>query len=148
MTLLLPLLAFIVASTIVATLGLVLTGNRGSVIERRLAEVTGDRPIGDERPRRAPFADLVKRIGSRIPVSPSEVGKVRQRLIQAGYRSPEAFAAFVGIRIVVALVAFVCLATPLFFKPNVAVGLGGSLLGYVLPGIVLARRARRRQHLI
>jgi tight adherence protein C len=39
----------------------------------------------------------------------------------------------------------VLLATPILFRPNVALGLGGSFLGYVLPGIVLARLAKRRQ---
>jgi tight adherence protein C len=148
MTLLLPLLAFIFASLLVGVVGLRLAGNRGSIVEQRLAEVTGHRPAHEDRPRGAALSGFIKRLGSRVPIAPSEVGKVRQRLIQAGHRGPEALAAFVGIRITVALAAFVLLATPLLFKPNVAVGLGGSLLGYLLPGIVLARRAKRRQHLI
>jgi tight adherence protein C len=146
--LLLPLLAFAFASLLVAAIGMRFAGNRGSVIEQRLAEVTGNRPADDDRPRRAPFSEMIKRIGSRVPIAPSEVGKVRQRLIQAGYRGPEAMAAFVGIRIAVALVAFLLLATPLLFTPNVSVGLGGSLLAYLLPGIILARKAKRRQHLV
>ncbi len=90
----------------------------------------------------------MKKVGSKVPVSPSEVGKVRLRLIQAGFRGAEALPIFVGIRMAVAFGAFILMATPLVFRPNVGMGLGGSLLGYMLPGIVLARLARKRQHRI
>jgi tight adherence protein C len=76
------------------------------------------------------------------------MSKVRMRLIQAGYRNEEALAVFYGLRMAVALVAFALFATPLVIRPNVMLGLGGSLLAYVAPGIVLARMARRRQHRI
>ncbi len=148
MTLLLPLLAFVFASLVVAAVGLRVAGARGTVIDRRLAEVTGAMPRDETESRFAVVKDAVKKIGSRVPVSPSEVGKVRLRLIQAGYRGAEALPIFVGLRVAVALGAFVLFATPLVLRPNVSLGLGGSLLGYVLPGIVLARMARRRQHRI
>lgn len=148
MTLLLPLLAFVFASLIIAAVGLRFAGNRGTVIERRLAEVTGGRPVEEETPRFEAVKDAIKRVGSKVPVSPSEVGKVRLRLIQAGFRGAEALPIFIGIRMVVALGAFVLFATPLLLRPNVSIGLGGSLLGYLLPGIVLAKKAKRRQHRI
>ena len=66
--------------------------------------------------------------------------------MQAGYRGAEAVPYFYGTRMAIAIGAFVLFATPILFRPNVAVGLGGSLLGYVLPGIVLARMAKKRQH--
>jgi tight adherence protein C len=148
MTMLLPLLAFVFASLLVAAVGIRMAGNRGSVIERRLAEVTGGRDKGEDGPRFDVIKDAIKKVGSKVPVSPSEVGKVRLRLIQAGFRGAEALPLFVGIRVAVALTAFVLFATPLLFRPSVAVGLGCSLLGYVLPGMVLARMARKRQHKI
>ena len=148
MSMLLPLLAFVFASLLVAAVGMRLAGNRGTVIERRLAEVTGGRDKEDEGPKFALIKDTIKKVGSKVPVSPSEVGKVRLRLIQAGFRGPEAMPLFVGIRMAVALVAFVLFATPLVVRPSVSVGLGCSLLGYVLPGMVLARLARKRQHKI
>jgi tight adherence protein C len=76
------------------------------------------------------------------------MGKVRLRLVQAGYRGEEAMPIFYGARFALAFGAFVLLATPLVFRPNVMMGLGGSLLSYVLPGMVLARMAKRRQHRI
>jgi tight adherence protein C len=143
MSMLLPLLAFTFASLIVAVLGLRFVSTRGSLIERRLAELTADKR--DEGPKFVALKEAIKTVGSKVPASPSEMGKVRLRLVQAGFRGPEALPIFVGIRATVAVVAFVLLATPILFRPNVALGLGGSFLGYVLPGIVLARLAKRRQ---
>jgi tight adherence protein C len=148
MTLLLPLLAFVFASLIIAAVGMRLASNRGTVIDRRLAEVTGSRDREEEGPRFGALKDAVRKLGSKVPVAPSEVGKVRLRLIQAGYRGAEALPLFIGIRMAVALGAFVLFATPLILRPNVSIGLGGSLLGYLLPGIVLARKAKKRQHKI
>ncbi len=147
MTLLLPLLAFAFASLIIAAIGLRMASNQGSEIDRRLAELTGAREE-ESAPKFEVLKEAIKKVGSKVPVSPSEVGKVRLRLIQAGFRGAEALPIFVGIRMAVAFGAFILMATPLVFRPNVGMGLGGSLLGYLLPGIVLARMARKRQHKI
>ena len=148
MPILLPILAFVFASLIIAALGMRLATNRGSEMDRRLAEVVRGREQAAEGPRFGALKAAIKRVGSKVPVSPSEVGKVRLRLIQAGFRGGEALPIFMGLRIVIALGAFVLFATPLVVRPNVSMGLGGSLLGYVVPGIVLARMARKRQHKI
>ena len=148
MALMLPLLAFIFATLLVAALGLRFAGNRGTIIDRRLAEVTGHAEGSAERPRFVALKEAIRKFGSKVPVSPKDVGKVRLRLIQAGYRGAEALPFFYGIRMSIAIGAFVLLATPLVFRPNVAMGLGGSLLGYLMPGIVLARLAKKRQHKI
>ncbi len=147
MTLLLPLLAFVFAALLIAALGLRLATNRGSEMDRRLAEVVGRDEV-EAGPKFVNLKAAMKKVGSKVPVSPSEVGKVRLRLIQAGYRGPEALPMFVGLRMAIALGAFALLATPLIIRPNVSIGLGGSLLGYVLPGMILARLAKRRQHKI
>jgi tight adherence protein C len=143
MSMLLPILAFTFASLLIGALGLRFASTRGSLIDRRLAELTADKR--DEGPRFVVLKEAIKTVGSKMPASPSEMGKVRLRLVQAGYRAAEALPIFYGIRAVIALGAFVLLATPILFRPNVALGLGGSFLGYVLPGIVLARLAKRRQ---
>jgi hypothetical protein len=124
MTMLLPLLAFVFASLIVAAVGMRFAGARGTLIDRRLAEVTGGRPVEEAGPRFAALKETVRKLGSKVPVSPSEVGKVRLRLIQAGYRGAEALPIFVGIRISVAIAAFILFATPLVLRPNVSIGLG------------------------
>jgi tight adherence protein C len=146
--LLLPLLAFVFASLVIAAIAMRVSARQGTAMDQRLAEVVGSREREEERPKFTAIKDAIKKVGSRVPVSPSEVGKVRLRLIQAGFRGAEALPIFVGLRMGVALCAFVLLATPLIVRPNVSVGLGGSLLGYMLPGIVLARLAKKRQHKI
>jgi tight adherence protein C len=145
MAMLLPLLAFVFATLIVAGLGLRFAGARGNVIDRRLAEVTGS--AGADTPNQAMEAvkSAVKKFGTKVPVSPSEMGKVRLRLVQAGHRGAEALPIFYGTRMAIAIGTFVLFATPIVLRPNVAIGLGGSLLGYLLPGIVLAKMAKKRQ---
>ena len=146
MEMLLPVLAFLFATGLVAFAGLRLATNRGTVIDRRLQEVTESYGRDVSAPRESQLKDVLKKLGSRVPQSPGEMGKLRLRLTQAGYRSPEAVAIFFGARMAIAIGAFLLFATPLILRPNVMLGLGGSLLGYVLPGIVLARKARARQH--
>jgi tight adherence protein C len=90
----------------------------------------------------------LKKLGNAIPRSPSEMGKLQRRLVAAGYRRNEAVAIFLGIRVGVALLMFALLATPLLFRPNLLLALGACGVGYMLPGMLLARQAKRRQHRI
>jgi tight adherence protein C len=55
---------------------------------------------------------------------------------------------FFGIRVTVAVGVFLLLATPVVMHPNLMLAIGAFGLGYVLPGIALARLAKRRQHRI
>jgi tight adherence protein C len=91
---------------------------------------------------------FVKRVGEKAPRTAKELGSLRMRLVQAGYRRDEALTVFFGIRIVCALALFSLFATSVVMKPNMALALGGLGLGYVLPGMVLARMAKRRAHRI
>jgi tight adherence protein C len=145
MAMMLPLLAFVFATLIVAAIGIRFAGNGGNAIDRRLAEVTGSSVRQDEGKAFEAVKSAVKKFGSKVPVSPSEMGKVRLRLVQAGYRGAEALPIFYGTRMAIAIGAFLLFATPLIIRPNVAFGLGGCLLGYLLPGIALARMAKKRQ---
>jgi tight adherence protein C len=76
------------------------------------------------------------------------MGKLRLRLVHAGFRRQDAVIVFLGLRIGVALVAFAVLALPLVMKPNLGLALGAAGLAYVLAGVVLARLAKNRQHRI
>ena len=44
---------------------------------------------------------MFKRVGEKAPRSPKEMGALRLRLVQAGYRRDEALTIFFGIRVVV-----------------------------------------------
>ena len=76
------------------------------------------------------------------------MGTLRLRLVQAGFRRDEALTIFFGIRVLFAVGFFLLLANPILIRPNTMLALGGLALGYVLPGMVLARLAKRRAHKI
>jgi tight adherence protein C len=148
-TLLLPLLAFLFASLLVAGAALYYFERSSVAIEQRLGEVTG-------APMKAPIdagyqkmvVDSLKRLGHIAPKSPGEMGKMQRRLVAAGYRRKEALLIFSGVRVGVALLAFVVLTTGIFVKPNLGTALVGAVIGYLLPGFVVGKMASKRQHRI
>jgi tight adherence protein C len=122
---------------------------RASAIERRLEELTiGGAPQEEARPRFQSLIGMLKRVGEKAPRSPKELGALRLRLVQAGYRRDEALTIFFGIRVTFALLLFAILSTSLVTRPNLTFALGGLGFGYLLPGMALARRAKARAHKI
>ena len=73
MSILLPILAFVFASLIIAALGLRFATARGTAIDRRLAEVTGSAEREERGPRFVVIKDAVRKFGSKVPISPSEM---------------------------------------------------------------------------
>ena len=147
MTVLLPLLAFLFVSLLVAGAALVFSAGPAVEVERRLAEIGGGIEIDDARYRRA-AVDTLKRLGRAAPKSPSEMGKLQQRLVVAGFRGDEALLILSGVRVGLAIVLFALFGLPLVFRPSVPLALGGAAIGYLLPNILLGRIAKRRQHRI
>lgn len=146
---LLPLLAFALGSAVVGTAAYRLMPGRLSAIDRRLGELTASREDVAEQPSRVEaIVGFVKRLGERAPQSAKELGPLRLRLVQSGYRRPEALPIFFGIRIIAALGLFALFASPIIARPNMLLALGGLGLGYLLPGMALARLAKRRAHRI
>jgi tight adherence protein C len=76
------------------------------------------------------------------------MGKLKGRLVSAGFRGGEALPVFIGLRLGCGLLAFGVMTTPLLGKPSVLLALGAAALGYLLPGMGLARLAKKRQHRI
>jgi tight adherence protein C len=149
-TLLLPLLAFALGSLVVAAAVYALSPRPAEALERRLGEVTGTtlRPAAEEQTFGRSFVGGLKRLGNIAPRSASETSKLKQRLVAAGYRNSEAVFVFFGIRIGLALAAFGLFSTPLITRPDLSFAIIACLLGYVLPGMALARMAKARQHRI
>src|SRR5262249_53683731 len=136
-------------SLLVAAAAMMLAPSGGGVIERRLGEV-GNLPAalqnnegGFER-----VTSALKTLGSKAPRSAMEMGKLQQRLTTAGYRNSEALPVFLGIGIGVALLMFLLFGSPIAIRPNFMLAIAACALGYVLPGMVLARKAKHRQHKI
>jgi tight adherence protein C len=145
-TLLLPVLAFVFASLLVGAAAMKFLGGSTGVIDRRLSEVmaAGTVPLSDRGYGKTMVAAFTK-IGSMAPRPVAEMGKLRLRLINAGFRANEALIVFLGIRVGAALAAFV---VAMMVGPNMLTGLVACAFGYVIPGMVLARLAKRRQHRI
>ncbi len=145
------LLVFLAGSVLAGAAAFLLMPKRAVAIDRRLEELTTGRLRDDDETTKGTFdtvLGLVKRVGEKAPRSPKELGALRLRLVQAGYRRDEALTIFFGIRIVFALFLFLLFSTSLIVKPNMILALGGLALGYILPGMVLARLAKRRIHRI
>jgi tight adherence protein C len=146
-TILLPLLGFVFVALLVMAAALALSPNMAGTVERRLAEIGGV-AVAEGPAYNHVMMDALKRMGRAAPQSPSEMGKLQRRLVSAGFRANEALIVFLGIRVAVAAMLFALLATPLVFRPNLPLALGGAALGYLLPNIVLGRLEKRRQHRI
>ena len=150
MLLLLPLLGFLFVALLVAGAAMVLAPERGGLIQQRLGELRGLPGVVVDEP--SPYGESLKRsfkrLGAYAPTSASEMGKLKSRLVAAGYRGAEALPVFIGVRLGCALFAFGLMSTPLIGRPNLLLALGSAALGYVLPGMVLARMAKKRQHKI
>ena len=147
---LLPLLAFVFGSLVVTAITYALT-TRSAGLNERLRDVVGGVPHPDATlpdPTSEQMVAFFKRIGERAPRNPKELGKLQLRLVQSGYRGSEALSVFLGIRIGAALLLFTICMTPVLVRPNLLLALSGAAIGYVVPGMVLARMAKKRQHRI
>lgn len=147
MGMMLPLLAFVFGSALVAAAAYAFMPSRAVAIDRRIEELTTGR-AQDAKPRFQATVAMLKRLGEKAPRSAKELGSLRLRLVQAGFRRDEALTIFFGIRVVFALVLFALLSSSIIGRPNITMALGGLMLGYLLPGMVLARMAKRRSHRI
>jgi len=143
----LPLLAFVFGTGIVGAIAFALTPSRASAIESRIDELTLSRDE-EQKPRFQSLLGALRRLGEKAPKSPKEMGTLRLRLVQSGYRGEEALTVFFGIRVAFALLLFALFATSIVRRPNIGLALGAFGLGYILPGMVLARLAKRRAHRI
>ena len=142
----LPILAFVFGSLLVAAAARALTP-RTATIEQRLDEVVGVQPKAPEASRVSKrLMDAFMRIGQAAPRPASEVGKLRGRLMSAGYRGEEALTLFIGIRVGCALTFFAVASLPFLLRTGIITALIAAAIGYVAPGMVLARMAKRRQH--
>jgi tight adherence protein C len=146
---LIPFLAFAFGSLIVFAAAMAVVGGRTAAIDRRLEELSTFVGVDDEaKSRFERFFSTMKRLGEKAPRSARELGTLRLRLVQAGFRSDEALPVFLGMRIATSIGVFLLLSTPIVVRPNVILGLVGAAFGYLGPGMLLARLAKRRQHRI
>ena len=144
----LPILAFVFGMLVVMAVAFVFGSSKTVTIDQRLREVTGAAATTGGDGTSKQVYELLQRVGERLPKRPKELGTLQLRLVQAGFRRSDALPVFLTIRVAVAVLAFAVCATPILMRPNLTVALAALGVGYVLPGMVLARLAKRRQHRI
>ena len=129
---------------------------RPAALGRRLAElehlgggpysVSGRRKRQERRER---WEAALEALGAKMDSSGKSAEDVRTRLIQAGYRSPNAPGIFMGARLVVplAFAAAVALLLPLAGAGRFALLGAGffGILGYIVPSFWLDSRVNARQ---
>lgn len=147
MAMMIPFLAFLFGTALVGGLAYAFMPSSAGAIDRRLEELTLPRDV-EHKPRFQSVVGMLKRLGERAPKSPKEMGTLRLRLVQAGYRRDEALTIFFGIRVFFALALFSIFSSGMLARPNLTFALAALGLGYILPGMVLARVAKRRAHRI
>lgn len=123
---------------------------RSSVVRRRLRGLT-DQPARTRTERAATALDfspgdapIVKRVTRFVPKSPKEMKRLQRRLAAAGLHEPKHLALYVagevGLPIVLFSVIFIFGG-----KSGLLFGLLGAILGYLGPGLIVERLARKRQ---
>jgi tight adherence protein C len=147
-TLLLPLLAFVFVSLLVAGAAMAFAPRTSAAVEQRLIEIASGVAPADRPSYRQALTARLRRLGEMAPKSASEMTKLQRKLLAAGYRRHEAIWIFFGLRIGVAFALFTVTTMPLFFRPSLAASLGAAALGFLLPNMMLGRLAKRRQHRI
>jgi len=145
---LLPVLAFAFGTMMVTMIAYAVLSKRSVTLDQRLREVGLPERRAEANADPQQIAAFLRRVGERLPKSPAELTKIQARLVQAGYRKPDALFVFLGIRFACALGLFVLIATPIVIRPNLALALMAAAIGYVVPAMFLARIAKRRQHRI
>lgn len=168
--LMLSLLAFAGTMTVFG-LGVALVTRRQSrTMQTRLAALgqgTGGVGVLADATEAGPLERLLLRLGSRRaePVEKTDTtddvveetktlrkksNSIQDTLVQAGYRRSNAFALFMGIRILsgATLLGIGLLVAAIVNSALVGVAFCLGLIGYVLPGFILARIANQRRQFI
>jgi tight adherence protein C len=148
MTLLMTTILFLLIAIAGAAVGMKLWVRPKEAIER----VTGIGPMANEEMPVHPslaFHELVKKLGTLLPVSPRDAGVIQRRMIRAGIRNPNAMKFFYGAKVILAallptLMSLVVAGTTADPTNKVMAVLGSGALGFFLPNEFINLKAKRR----
>jgi tight adherence protein C len=153
-------LIYLVAVLVACTVGLLtvvmaqLVPTRPAAVSRRLVELQqmSFDPLStvqrrERQTRRERWEALLQDIGRRVEERRSDNSEMRMRLIQAGFRGPNALAVYWGVRLALpaAMLGVVLMLVPLAGPKLLLVALWPAAIGYILPSFYLGSRTRRRQ---
>ena len=142
-------IVFLVAAVLLSLLGMRLYVRPREAMERVAGTVQEHHDVVPAHPSIA-FRDLMKKLGTLVPVSPKDVTVMQRRLIRAGYRQENALKVLYGFKLVCGVlfpVAAFALATNVQAEPGnkmIAV-LIGAVAGFFGPNEFVRMMAKRRQ---
>ena len=126
--------------------GILMLLNPSRTAKDRLRDMTGGPKESERDPAAAAIAERLAKLAA--PSDDEQKNLLRLKLIQAGYRSPNALEMFNAIRVLCAigiplvLSPILALQSWVFLLVGVVVGAG---IGYLLPGLIVSNRLANRQ---
>ena len=149
MALLISILLFVLVALAGAVIGMKLWVRPQEAIER----VTGTGPTHTENIPIHPslmFHELVKKLGTMMPINPKEAGVIQRRMVRAGIRNPNAMkylygskALFgIGLPLVMSLAVANTAADPTY---KILTVLASAAMGFFGPNEYVSLRSRKRQ---
>lgn len=154
----LVLIALLIGLTVVlGVLGAMdLAPNRPRAVSQRLSELrrlgyaAATAEAAGRQDRRAQFELFLRRLGSRVDTTREDSAQIRQRLIQAGYRSQSAPAVFWGARLLLTAslgLSMLAIGAASGAEPSSLLmrGLAAAGLGWVLPSFYVGRKQKKRK---
>ena len=89
--------------------------------------------------------DEQKRIAAYIPKSPKDMSRLQRRLAMAGYHGFKAALVYSIAEIALAILGFVLIFFVAGLRTGWFFGVGGAIVGFLLPGLVVGRKIANRK---
>jgi len=120
------------------------------VVTARLESIDPSLTLIENNPVTTMAERVAEPLNRIVPLSAMEAAKLQKRLLQAGYRSPDAAMAFRAIQIslIVAIPTLVITAGYLLERPAnslIILSLLGAAIGFYLPRLILSSKIKQRQ---
>jgi tight adherence protein C len=146
MAMVLAILLFFTVTLVVFSFGAAVY-SPSSVLGSRLRSLGGQRTQRQKPAFKERLEQALDPLSKAIPLSPSEVSRARQWLIQAGYRDRRHLTIYVGSRV---LLAFVGLMTVIAISgaKSLPLMISVAAFGFFLPRFALKRLIKKRQNQI
>jgi len=121
-----------------------------NVVTARLESIDPSLTLIENNPVTTMAERVAEPLNRIVPLSAVEAAKLQKRLLQAGYRSPDAAMAFRAIQIslIVALPTLVITTSYLLDRPfntTVVLSLLGAAKGFYLPRVILSNKIKQRK---
>jgi len=120
------------------------------VVTARLESIDPSLTLIENNPVTTMAERVAEPLNRIVPLSAMEAAKLQKRLLQAGYRSPDAAMAFRAIQIslIVAIPTLVISVGYLLERPAnslIILSLLGAAIGFYLPRLILSSKIKQRQ---